>query len=103
MIHRSILTIAFICLLVPRLAAEVTALVGGTIHPVTSEPIENGTLLFDESGILSVGREVTVPEEATRIDCQGRHIYPSYVAAYSQIGLVEISAIAATDAQAKAG
>ena len=29
------------------LLADVTALVGGTIHPVTSDPIENGVLVFD--------------------------------------------------------
>jgi imidazolonepropionase-like amidohydrolase len=103
MMHRSIFAIVFVCLIVPRLSAEVTALVGGTIHPVTSEPIENGTLVFNESGILSVGGEVTVPEGATEIDCQGQHIYPSFVAAYSQIGLVEISAVAATDDRAEMG
>jgi imidazolonepropionase-like amidohydrolase len=103
MLLRSLITIVFLCLLAARLSAEVTALVGGTIHPVTSEPIENGTLVFDESGILSIGREVAVPEGATRVECQGRHIYPSFVAAYSQIGLVEISAIAATDDRAEMG
>jgi imidazolonepropionase-like amidohydrolase len=103
MMHRTILTIVFVCLLAPRLSAEVTALVGGTIHPVTSEPIENGALVFDESGLINVGGEVSIPDGATRVDCQGQHIYPSLVAAYSQIGLVEISAVAATDDRAEMG
>jgi imidazolonepropionase-like amidohydrolase len=103
MLNRAIITTVFVCLLAPPLSAEVTALVGGTVHPVTSEPIENGTLVFDESGILSMGGEIAVPEDATRIDCQGRHIYPSYVAAYSQIGLVEISSVEATDDRAEMG
>jgi imidazolonepropionase-like amidohydrolase len=101
--HRAIITTVFVCLLAPRLSAETIALMGGTIHPVTSEPIEKGTLVFDESGILSVGGEVAVPEGATCVDCQGQHIYPSFVAAYSQIGLVEISAVAATDDRAEMG
>jgi imidazolonepropionase-like amidohydrolase len=101
--HRLIIVILFVCLLAPRLSADVTALVGGTIHPVTSEPIVNGTLVFDESGILGVGADVAVPEGATHLDCQGQHIYPSFVAAYSQIGLVEISAVQATDDRAEMG
>jgi imidazolonepropionase-like amidohydrolase len=103
MMHRAIITIVFVSLSTPRLSAEVTALVGGTIHPVTSAPIENGTLVFDESGILSIGRDVTIPDDATRVDCQGQHIYPSFVAAYSQIGLVEISSVEATDDRAEMG
>ncbi len=103
MMHRPLITIVFVCLFAPWLSAETTALIGGTIHPVTSDPIENGNLVFDESGIVSIGREVTVPEGATRIDCQGRHVYPSFVAAYSQIGLVEISSVAATDDRAEMG
>jgi imidazolonepropionase-like amidohydrolase len=85
------------------LSADATALVGGTIHPVTAGPIENGTLVFDESGILGVGVDVAVPEGATHLDCQGMHVYPSFVAAYSQIGLVEISAVPATDDRAEMG
>jgi imidazolonepropionase-like amidohydrolase len=60
-------------------------------------------LVFDDSGILSVGRDAAVTEGATHVDCQGQHIYPSFVAAYSQIGLVEISAVQATDDRAEMG
>jgi imidazolonepropionase-like amidohydrolase len=101
--HPAIIATVIVCLIAPRLSAEATALVGGTVHPVSSEAIEGGTLVFDESGIQSVGRDIAVPDGATRIDCQGQHIYPGFVAAYSQIGLVEISAVRATDDRAEMG
>ena len=101
--RRAVIAIVLGCLLPQSLSADVTALVGGTIHPVTSEPIENGTLVFDESGILSIGQDIAVPEGAERVDCQGKHVYPSFVAAYSQIGLVEISSISATDDREEMG
>ena len=43
------------------------------------------------------------PREPKRVDCQGKHVYPSFVAAYSQIGLVEISSISATDDREEMG
>jgi imidazolonepropionase-like amidohydrolase len=99
-----ILIAALLVLLSSRsLHAAVTALVGGTLHPVTSQPIENGTLIFDEAGIISLGSDAAVPEGAERIDCLGMHVYPSLIAAYSQIGLVEISAIRATDDREELG
>jgi imidazolonepropionase-like amidohydrolase len=101
--HKTIFAVLLILLHPTSLSAETTALVGGTVHPVTSEPIEKGTLVFDESGILSIGSDVVIPEGATRVDCQGQQIYPSFVAAYSQIGLVEISAVPATDDRAEMG
>jgi imidazolonepropionase-like amidohydrolase len=101
--HRIIIAIILVCMPSHTLLAEVTALVGGTLHPVTSDPIENATLVFDESGIVSIAQDATIPDDATRVDCQGLHVYPSFIAAYTQIGLVEISAIRATDDRAERG
>jgi imidazolonepropionase-like amidohydrolase len=102
-LRRTLIAALLVLLFGRPLLAKVTAFVGGTVHPVTSEPVENGTLVFDESRIIGLGKEVDIPEGAERIDCQGQHIYPSFVAAYSQIGLVEISAIRATDDRAEMG
>ncbi|MFH1268247.1 MAG: amidohydrolase family protein [Planctomycetota bacterium] len=72
------------------------ALVGGTIHPVSGPPVEQGTLVFDDGRITAVGRKVPVPPGAQRIDIRGRHVYPGLINAYSSLGLVEISAVRAT-------
>ena len=71
-------------------------LVGGTIHTVSGPVVERGTLVFDEGKITAIGRKVDVPRGAERIDVSGRHVYPGLINAYSQLGLVEISAVRAT-------
>lgn len=72
------------------------ALVGGTIHPVSGRPIAQGTLVFDQGRITTVGRRAPVPRDAERIDVKGKHVYPALVNAYSHLGLVEINAVRAT-------
>lgn len=87
----------FLILLAPSAcAAEVTALTGVTLHPVTSAPIEDATIVFDESGILEMGKDAKPPEEARVRELPGRHVYPSLIAAHSHLGLVEIPAVRAT-------
>ncbi len=72
------------------------ALVGATIHPVSSAPIEKGVLLFDAGKIVAVGAEVVVPENATKIDVTGKHVYPGLINADGDLGLVEINSVRAT-------
>ncbi len=72
------------------------ALVGGTIHPLTSPDIEEGTILFDRGRIVDLGKEVAIPSDAVVVDIRGRHVYPGLIAASSILGLVEIDAIRAT-------
>jgi imidazolonepropionase-like amidohydrolase len=69
------------------------ALVGATIHPVTSPTIEGGTIVFDNGVITAIGRDVAIPANAERIDATGQHIYPGLVDAYSSMGLYEIGAV----------
>jgi len=72
------------------------ALVGGAIHTVSGGVIENGTVVFDGGAIVDVGRNVTIPSGAERVDITGRHVYPGLIEAVSQLGLAEISAVRAT-------
>ncbi len=72
------------------------ALTGGTVHPVTSEPVENATLLFADGKIIAVGTDVTIPDDAERIDVSGKHVYPGMFEAHSQLGLTEIGQVQAT-------
>jgi imidazolonepropionase-like amidohydrolase len=69
---------------------------GATIHPVTSEPIENGAIVMENGKITAVGKNVPQPVDAQKIDASGKHVYPSLIEAYSDIGLVEINSIRAT-------
>jgi imidazolonepropionase-like amidohydrolase len=73
------------------------ALTGGSIHPVTSPVIENGTILFENGKITAIGRNVKIPAGVEVMDVSGMHIYPGLVDAFSRIGLTEIGAVRATN------
>ena len=84
-------------------AAETIALVGGTVHPVTAPEIREGTVLIVDGKITAVGATVQVPADARRVDVSGKHVYPSLIAAATQLGLVEISSVRATVDTTEAG
>jgi len=77
--------------------APVIALVGGTLHPVTSPVIENGTLLMQNGRIVALGSEVDVPANAERVDVSGQHVWPGLISVNSAIGLHEIGAVNETN------
>jgi len=77
--------------------AEMLALTGGTVHPVSGPEIPNGTVLVDGTKITAVGAGVTVPSGAKVIDCTGKHVYPGFVHANTVLGLVEIQTIEGSD------
>src|SRR5262249_57316393 len=54
--------------------AEVLALTGGTVHPVSAPEIPNGTVLVDGAKITAVGAGVSVPSGAKVIDCARKHV-----------------------------
>jgi len=74
----------------------VIALTGGTVHTVSGDVIENGTVVFENGVITQVGGAVDVPAGARRVDVSGRHIYPGLIDAHSQLGLYEIGAVDVT-------
>jgi imidazolonepropionase-like amidohydrolase len=80
------------------------ALVGGTIHPVTSETIENGVIVFSEGRISAVGGPgTTIPAGAERVDVSGKHVYPGLISANSVLGLTEIGAVDVSNDQSEMG
>jgi imidazolonepropionase-like amidohydrolase len=72
------------------------AIRNATIYPVTSAPVENGTIVFSNGTITAVGKDVAVPPGATVIDGTGLRVYPGMIDSGSQVGLVEINAVAGT-------
>jgi imidazolonepropionase-like amidohydrolase len=66
------------------------------IVPVTSAPIERGTIVFANGVITAVGANVDVPAGATVIDGSGLSVYPGMIDSGSNVGLVEVDAINAT-------
>ncbi|MGB5875511.1 MAG: amidohydrolase family protein [Bacteroidota bacterium] len=79
------------------------AIVGGTIHPVTSAPVQNGTILFDGGKIVAIGSTVSVPQNAETLRVDGKHVYPGLISADTYIGLIEIGAVRASNDRAEVG
>jgi imidazolonepropionase-like amidohydrolase len=80
--------------------AEPVALVGGTIHPVTSAPVEDGVLLLEGGRIQAMGPRgtVAIPEGVRQVDVTGRHLYPGMIDPVTHLGLFEFGQVSqATD------
>lgn len=89
--------------LLPALAvAETLVVAGGTVHPVSAEPFV-GDVVIEDGRIVAVGAAAAAPADAARIDATGLHVYPGLFDAFSQLGLLEIGSVPATDDRAEMG
>lgn len=92
---------AFLTLLLPFTAVAqdepVTALVGATVHTVSGDDIENGTVLVRDGEIVGVGAGLDAPAGAEVVDLAGKHLYPGFVHPGSALGLTEIGAVRSTN------
>ena len=96
-----ILALAVVAASTPFAGAESLAITGGTVHPVSGESFV-GTVVIEDGVIAAAGADLDVVTDAT-IDATGLHVYPGLFDAFSQLGLVEVNAVAATDDQAEMG
>jgi len=79
------------------------ALVGATVHTVSGDVIADGTILFEEGKIKTIGPDPALPENCEQIDVNGKHVYPGLISANTSLGLVEINAVRATRDFAETG
>src|SRR5215218_7463939 len=77
-------------------AGQTVAITGGKVYPVSGPVIENGTVLVRDGKIVAVGANVTVPNDATRIDANGKWVTPGLINALTSLGVTEINAVQAT-------
>jgi imidazolonepropionase-like amidohydrolase len=82
---------------------EPIALINATIHPVSRAPIEAAALVMDQGKIIDLGAGIPIPQNAIRIDLQGRHIYPGLIESHSVLGLTEIGGVDVTNDYAERG
>ncbi len=65
------------------------AITGGRVVPISSEPIDNGTVLVADGKIAAVGAEVKVPDGAQVIDAAGSWVLPGFIEAHGHVGVHE--------------
>ncbi len=73
--------------------SEPIALVGATIHTISGDVIENGTIIFEDGIITAIGSGIEIPSGTMVENVEGYHIYPGIIDSYSQMGIYEIGAV----------
>ncbi len=68
----------------------VYAFSNATIITSPGNIVENGTLVTRGKKILAVGVNVAVPDEAIKVDLQGKYIYPGLIDPYTNYGLPDV-------------
>lgn len=94
------------------------AIIGATVHPITSDPIENAAIIFSDGVIRAIvpaselDAAIANPaimgpafsaDALQRIDATGKHVYPGLITPWSNLGLTEIGAVAATSDESEFG
>ena len=74
---------------------------GGTLHPISSNPIVSD-LLIKDGKIKSIDQELLY-NKAKVIDITGMHVYPGLISPGTTLGLVEINAVRASEDHSEVG
>lgn len=82
-----------VALSVAPATAQVVAITGGTVYPVSGPKIENGTVLLRDGKIIAVGAGVAIPAGATRIDATGKWVTPGLFHGFSDYGLTGVQSV----------
>ncbi len=75
----------------------VIAIKNATVHTGEGTVIENATIVIENGKITAVGKDVKVPAGAEVTDAAGKHVYPGLVLPTSNLGLIELSSIKASN------
>lgn len=71
----------------PALPAQVVAITGGTVYPVSGPKVAGATVLIRDGKVVAVGTDVAVPAGARRIDATGKVVTPGFIHVATQAGL----------------
>ena len=85
----SLAAVAALCVPLVASRAQVVAITGGTVYPVSGPKIERGTVLIRDGKIAEVGANVTIPAGAQVINASGKVVTPGLINALTQLGLSE--------------
>ena len=77
-------------------AAQTTAIVGGTVHTVSGDVIDNGTVIMEAGRITRIGSSLSIPAGARRIDASGKIVTPGLIDLGTSMGLIEVGSLSDT-------
>jgi imidazolonepropionase-like amidohydrolase len=70
--------------------SEYILIKNATLHVDATTIITNGWMLLKNDKIEKVGKDFSYPKSAFVVDLSGKHVFPSFVDAYSDYGMPEI-------------
>lgn len=88
--NTSMLAIIATCTLAASLGAQTVAITGGKVYPVSGAPIEGGTVLMRDGKIVAVGKDISIPSNAERVDATGKWVTPGLVNSSTSVGLGDV-------------
>jgi len=95
-LKHTLMVLLTLMLCAPAAAAAQVAIVGGEVHTVSGDVIEDGAVVIDAEGnIAAVGARgaVAIPAGVTVVDATGKVVTPGFVDTSSRLGMVEIEAV----------
>jgi len=112
-IHIKLMLVAFLCFSIgfaqqtpaPK-QSKAIAISGATAHLGNGEVITNSLIIFQDGILTQVLDGTTVKVDTSKmnvINANGKHVYPGFIVSNSTLGLVEISAVRATDDDSEIG
>jgi imidazolonepropionase-like amidohydrolase len=77
--------------------AQPIVVTGATVHVGNGQVLNNASVVIINGKITAVGTNVTPPAGAKTINAQGKHVYPGLILPVTNLGLVEVNSVRATN------
>lgn len=74
-----------------------TVITNATVHVGNGQVLENASIVITDGKIAAVGTNVTAPAGATTISAQGKQVYPGLILSSTNLGLMEIGSVRASN------
>jgi imidazolonepropionase-like amidohydrolase len=74
-----------------------TVITGGTVHVGNGQVLQNASIIITDGKITAVGTNLQVPAGSTIVNAEGKQVYPGLILPVTNLGLVEIPSVRATN------
>lgn len=74
-----------------------TVITNATVHVGNGQVLENASIEMRDGKITQVGANITPAAGATIVDAKGKHVYPGLILPITNLGLVEVPSVRATN------